>query len=231
MEVEAIQSKVEKAFKKRDRDTPKSNSVAQRNYIGLSTAQMRKKRMLDLCILALVSPIIIPLAIVTAIAIKLDSRGPVLFTQKRVGQWGQPFTMYKFRSMKVDSEVNGSKFAKENDNRITRLGRFIRKFRIDEIPQFWNVLKGDMSVIGPRPEQATFVELFNEEIHQYDLRHSIMPGITGLAQVHQGYAASKRGTEFKLNYDLFYIRNYSLKLDFIIVTKTLKTILTGFGAR
>lgn len=229
MEVEALR-KTSTALETQELQEHVSSSPSAR-IVGLSNDQMRKKRMLDLCILLLTAPIILPLAVITAILIKLDSKGPVFFTQQRVGQLGRSFTMYKFRSMTTDSEEDGSKFARENDLRVTRLGKFIRKFRIDEIPQFINVLKGDMSVIGPRPEQATFVELFNDEIHQYDLRHMVKPGITGLAQVQHGYVASKRGTEVKLNYDLFYIRNYSIKLDLMIVWKTIKTILTGFGAR
>jgi len=228
MEVEALRKDITTL---KERSHRQEATVPEARIIGLADAHRKKKRCLDLFILLITAPLIIPLAIVTAVLIKLDSKGPVFFTQKRVGQLGHTFTMYKFRSMTTDSEKDGSKFARENDYRITRLGKFIRKFRIDEIPQFINVLKGDMSVIGPRPEQATFVELFNDEIHQYDLRHMVKPGITGLAQVQHGYVSSKRGTEMKLNYDLFYIRNYSIKLDLMIIWKTIKTILTGFGAR
>lgn len=230
MDVETLQ-RTEASLETQALKKAKKNTVSRVEYIGLPQKQLNKKRILDLFVFFCVSPILLPLSLIIAILIKLDSKGPILFTQKRVGQGGKPFLMYKFRSMKIDSEVNGCMFAKRDDHRITKFGKFIRKFRIDEIPQFWNVLKGDMSLIGPRPEQARFVEFFNEEIYQYDLRHSIKPGITGLAQVQQGYAASKRGTEMKLNYDLYYIRNYSLKMDLVIVAKTLKTIFTGFGAR
>jgi UDP-GalNAc:undecaprenyl-phosphate GalNAc-1-phosphate transferase len=202
-----------------------------KKYTCLTPEQANKKRLLDLGILLISLPIVLPLAILTSIIIKIDSRGPVLFTQDRVGLLGRSFKMYKFRSMKLDSEENGSQFASKKDNRVTPFGRFIRKFRIDEIPQFYNVLIGDMSVIGPRPEQVSFVEYFEEEINDYDLRHSVKPGITGLAQVQQGYAACTRSTIHKLRYDLFYIKKYSTKLDLYIVIKTIRTILTGFGAR
>lgn len=233
MEVETLQQeKVSAENKLREyQNGHKSNGQVQVTPVGLSHSQLTLKRALDLVIIFLASPILVSISIITAILIKLDSKGSVFFTQERVGQKGKPFTMYKFRSMTVDSEKNGSKFAKEDDHRVTKIGKFIRKYRIDEIPQFFNVLKGEMSVIGPRPEQATFVELFNEEIYQYDLRHSVKPGITGLAQVHQGYASTRKGTEMKLSYDLFYIENYSLGLDLLIIWRTIKTICTGFGAR
>lgn len=233
MEVEALQKSNSKTslLQKTKKQKPNREAGLYSDYFRIAENKLKKKRVLDLCILFFLSPIILFLCLITALLIKLDSRGPVLFIQRRVGANGKPFKMYKFRSMRIDSEKNGSKFATKNDERITNLGKFIRKFRIDEIPQFWNVLRGEMSIIGPRPEQVSFVDFFNEEIKDYDLRHSVKPGITGLAQVQQGYAASKRSTEMKLNYDLFYIRNYSLKMDLIIIGKTLYTIMTGFGAR
>lgn len=200
-------------------------------FRSLSPREMNNKRILDMCILFVSLPVILPLGIITAIAIKLDSYGPVLFKQERVGLLGRSYMMYKFRSMTLNSEQNGSQFARENDDRVTPLGKFIRKYRIDELPQFWNVLKGDMSVIGPRPEQSSFVDIFNDEIENYQYRHMVKPGITGLAQVHHGYASTKRGTEVKLRYDLFYIKKYSLKIEFLIIWRTVKTILTGFGSR
>lgn len=139
--------------------------------------------------------------------------------------------MYKFRSMRMDAEANGAAFAAQGDPRITRLGKILRKYRFDELPQFWNVLRGDMSLIGPRPEQLKFVEEFQSEIFDYSLRHLVRPGITGWAQVHQGYCASVNDTKKKLRYDLFYIKNISWKLDLIILVRTVKTILTGFGYR
>jgi exopolysaccharide biosynthesis polyprenyl glycosylphosphotransferase len=231
MEVEALQT-VSTTLKNKDRKAKAGDRPGSKlELIGFTSAETKRKRYLDIFILVVIAPIIIPLSLIVALIIKLDSRGPVLFTQKRIGRNGEPFTMYKFRSMALNSEGTGCKFAKENDHRITNFGKFIRRYRIDEIPQFLNVLKGEMSVIGPRPEQAKFVELFNEEIHQYRLRHAIKPGITGFAQVNHGYTATTKETETKLSFDLFYIRNYSLKMDFVIIAKTIKTILTGFGAR
>jgi lipopolysaccharide/colanic/teichoic acid biosynthesis glycosyltransferase len=189
------------------------------------------KRIWEVGLIILCAPLILPVMLFTAIAIKLDSRGPVLFTQRRVGKNGKLFTLYKFRSMRVDAEQNGSQFADKRDDRITRVGKFIRKFRIDEFPQFWNVIMGDMSLIGPRPEQEEFVKYFDREIPFYSYRHKVRPGITGWAQVQDGYAASFSATQKKLEYDLYYIKNISLSLDLLIVYATVKTILTVFGSR
>ncbi len=189
------------------------------------------KRVLDLVAIGLVLPMAIGIAVVTAIAIKLESPGAVFFWQKRVGMNGKVFNMLKFRSMTSDSEKHGSQFAQSNDMRVTRVGKFIRKFRVDEIPQLWNVLKGEMSLIGPRPEQESFVEEFNKSIPNYSLRHMVMPGITGLAQTEQGYVADAEATITKLEYDLYYIKNMSLLTDAQITLKTIYTIMTGFGAR
>lgn len=189
------------------------------------------KRAWEVGFIILSTPLILILVIVVVIAIKLDSRGPILFSQQRVGKDDKLFTMYKFRSMSSNAEIEGSKFAKEGDDRITRIGRFIRKFRIDELPQFWNVIKGDMSLIGPRPEQVYFVEYFNDEIPFYSYRHKVRPGITGWAQVKNGYAAGLAATKQKLGFDLYYVKNLSLSLDLLIAYATLKTILTGSGSR
>ena len=189
------------------------------------------KRVLDLVAIGLVLPMAIGIAVVTAIAIKLESPGAVFFWQKRVGMNGKVFNMLKFRSMTSDSEKHGSQFAQSNDMRVTRVGKFIRKFRVDEIPQLWNVLIGEMSLIGPRPEQESFVEEFNKSIPNYSLRHMVMPGITGLAQTEQGYVADAEATITKLEYDLYYIKNMSLMTDAQITLKTIYTIMTGFGAR
>jgi lipopolysaccharide/colanic/teichoic acid biosynthesis glycosyltransferase len=189
------------------------------------------KRVWEVGLIILSLPVTIPSVIIVAIAIKLDSKGSVLFTQKRVGKDDKLFTLYKFRSMRTVTEENGSRFANEKDARITRVGRFIRKFRIDELPQFWNVLKGDMNLIGPRPEQEDFVNYFNDEIPFYSYRHKVRPGITGWAQVKDGYAAGLAATKRKFEYDLYYVKNLSLSLDLLIAYATLKTVLTGFGSR
>jgi len=189
------------------------------------------KRVIDLIAIALVLPLVMVIAVITAIAIKLESPGAVFFWQKRVGMNGKVFNMLKFRSMTSDSEKDGSQFAQSNDMRVTRIGKFIRKFRVDEIPQLWNVVRGEMSIIGPRPEQESFVNEFNKSIPNYSLRHMVMPGITGLAQTEQGYVADAEATITKLEYDLYYIKNMSLMTDLQITLKTIYTIMTGFGAR
>jgi lipopolysaccharide/colanic/teichoic acid biosynthesis glycosyltransferase len=169
--------------------------------------------------------------LITALLIKWESPGPVLFLQERVGQGNRSFFIYKFRSMCHDSEKNGAQFAKNNDMRVTRVGAVIRKLRIDELPQFFNVLKGDMSLIGPRPEQRVFVEKFEKEIPFYSYRHIVRPGISGWAQVMHGYAADTDETKLKIEHDFFYIKNFSLWLDILIIFKTFRTIVTGFGSR
>ena len=189
------------------------------------------KRWFDISLILLFSPIIVPIMLITAVIIRLQSRGPIFFWQKRVGYQGKVFNMVKFRSMNTDSEKNGSQFAEDGDARITRFGRFIRKMRIDELPQLWNILRGEMSLIGPRPEQVIFVEEYKITIPNYMDRHQVLPGITGLAQIKQGYVDDAEGTQTKLKYDLFYIKNISFKLDMYIVFQTIYTMATGFGAR
>lgn len=189
------------------------------------------KRWLDTILVLLSFPLTLPIMLITAIAIKLESPGPVLFIQNRVGQKGKEFRIYKFRSMCRNSEEGGVQMASVDDMRVTRIGRFIRKVRIDELPQFFNILKGEMSLIGPRPEQKIFADEFETEIPFYNYRHIVKPGISGWAQVTHGYAANIEETRIKLEYDLFYIKNFSFALDVVIFIKTIKTMLTGFGAR
>lgn len=189
------------------------------------------KRIIDILAVLLVMPIALPIMLITAIVVTLESRGGALFIQNRVGKGGKEFKIYKFRSMTKDSEKDGAQFASSGDMRITRVGKFIRKTRIDELPQFFNVLKGDMSLIGPRPEQKVFVDQFEEQIPFYNYRHIVRPGISGWAQVMQGYAADAEETQVKVEHDFYYIKNFSLWLDILIVFKTVKTMLTGFGAR
>jgi sugar transferase (PEP-CTERM system associated) len=171
----------------------------------------------------------LPIVIVTAILIKIDSRGPVLYKQERVGQNGRLFTVMKFRSMRVDAEKDGPVWAKTEDQRMTRVGRIIRKIRVDEIPQFWNILRGDMNFVGPRPERPHFVSQLAEEIPFYQQRHLIPPGLTGWAQIKYPYGASIEDARQKLQYDLYYIKNQSLTLDATILFETVKTILFGRG--
>ncbi len=188
------------------------------------------KRVLDVGAVLLTLPLWWPLAALVALAVRLDSPGPALFSQWRTGLHGRPFRIHKFRSMRHVAQ-DTPQFADERDPRITRLGAFLRKTRLDEIPQLWNVLRGDMSLIGPRPEQTAFVEQFAQEIPSYPYRHLVRPGLTGWAQVQQGYAAGAQETAVKLSYDLYYVTHYSLAMDLLILAKTLRTVLTGHGAR
>jgi lipopolysaccharide/colanic/teichoic acid biosynthesis glycosyltransferase len=170
--------------------------------------------------------------LLTALLIKIEEpTAAIFFWQQRVGAQGKVFNMIKFRSMTTNSEQQGSQFAQANDARVTRLGHFIRKMRIDELPQLWNIIRGEMSLIGPRPEQVTFVEKFNKTIPNYHHRHYVLPGITGLAQIKQGYVDDINGTRTKLSYDLYYIENLSFVMDLRIALQTLHTMATGFGAR
>ncbi|HYA92895.1 MAG TPA: TIGR03013 family XrtA/PEP-CTERM system glycosyltransferase [Thermodesulfobacteriota bacterium] len=172
-----------------------------------------------------------PLILIISILIKIDSPGPVFYRQERVGERGKTFKLLKFRSMVESAEANGPVWAGKNDGRITRIGGWIRKWRLDEIPQMFNVLKGDMSFVGPRPERAYFVEKLREEIPFYNQRFFVKPGITGLAQVRYQYGASKEDALEKLKYDLCYIKNLSSLFDLLIIFETIKVVLSGKGAR
>jgi sugar transferase (PEP-CTERM system associated) len=171
----------------------------------------------------------LPIAIATAILIKLDSRGPIFYKQERVGKNGAPFKVMKFRSMRTDAEKAGPVWASQDDDRTTRVGKIIRKLRIDEIPQFWNILRGEMDFVGPRPERPHFVSQLAEEIPYYEQRHLIAPGLTGWAQIKYPYGASIEDARQKLQYDLYYIKNQSLMLDVTIMFETIKIILFGRG--
>lgn len=194
-------------------------------------AYMIIKRFLDIVLVLLMLPFALPIMFLTAIVVFADSRGKVLFTQNRVGQGGREFRIYKFRSMYANSEANGAQLAQIGDQRITRVGQFIRKTRLDELPQFFNILKGDMSLIGPRPEQKVFVEKFEQSIPFYNYRHIVKPGLSGWAQVTHGYASNTDETQIKIEHDFYYIKHFSFSLDLLIAFKTIRIILTGFGAR
>lgn len=190
------------------------------------------KRTIDLALSLIMLILLLPALIVTAILIKIDSKGPVFFSQERVGEKRSPYKVLKFRSMITDAEKqSGPVWAKDDDDRITRVGRVIRKWRVDEIPQLWNVLKGDMSFVGPRPERDFFVKQLEKIIPYYGERFTVKPGITGWAQVSYGYGASVDDAVEKLNYDLFYIKNMSIFMDLMIVLRTIKIVLFGKGAR
>jgi sugar transferase (PEP-CTERM system associated) len=190
-------------------------------------------RFLDLAISLTVLILTVPVMLLAALLIWLESgcRGPILYRQTRVGRDGKLFQILKFRSMSVDAEKSGARWAVQDDTRITVVGGFLRKSRIDELPQLINVLKGDMSFVGPRPERPEFVEELANEIPFYDLRHRVNPGITGWAQICYPYGASKEDAKDKLEYDLYYIKNYSLFLDLMILIQTAQVILWGKGAR
>jgi exopolysaccharide biosynthesis polyprenyl glycosylphosphotransferase len=173
-----------------------------------------------------------PLFLVAAVAIKLDSKGPVFFKQARVGENGEIYTVFKFRSMREDAEaLSGPVWAEEDDPRITKVGRIIRKLRIDELPQLWNVIKGDMSFVGPRPERPFFVEQLKKKVPYYNERFSVKPGVTGWAQVMYGYGATEEDALQKLKYDLYYIKNMSLLMDLVVIFHTVKIVLLGRGSR
>lgn len=172
-----------------------------------------------------------PIMLITALLIKLESPGPIFYSQERVGKNGKPFKVHKFRSMRTDAEKDGPVWAKSNDDRVTRVGKIIRQIRVDELPQFWNIIRGEMSFVGPRPERPHFVAQLAKEITFYEQRHLTAPGLTGWAQVKYPYGASVEDAKQKLQYDLYYIKNQSLALDFLIVFETVKTVLFGRGAR
>lgn len=187
------------------------------------------KRAVDLLVIVVAAPVYVPLGIVTAIMVALTSRGPVFFSQVRVGRNQRHYTIHKFRSMRRDAERSGAQWAQDNDPRVTRIGRFLRATRLDEIPQVWNVLKGDMSIIGPRPERPVFVDALARNVPHYHLRHLVRPGITGWAQVRYRYGASEEDAAIKLMYDLYYVKNFTLVLDVKIMLKTILTVLTYRG--
>ena len=194
-------------------------------------ATLLVKRLLDFCAAAALLLLTAPLMVAVAAAVAITSPGPAVFRQSRVGLLGMPFTMLKFRTMRQDSESGGARWAAENDDRITTLGRFLRKSRLDELPQLWNILRGQMSFVGPRPEQPTFVRTLRQAIPYYDQRHAVRPGLTGWAQVKYPYGASVEESEEKLEYDLYYIKRLSVAFDITIVFETVRVMLTGRGAR
>jgi len=189
------------------------------------------KRVFDLSLTVLTAPLWIVFGILVTAYVKLTDPGFTIFRQQRVGHNGEVFTMHKFRTMDLDAEKDGARFASEQDPRLIRGGSFLRKSRLDEIPQLWNVLKGDMSLVGPRAEQVPFVTEFRKEIPFYDHRHMVRPGITGWAQVNYGYADDQADTVEKLTYDLYYVKHMSPVMDLRILWKSIWTVLTGAGAR
>lgn len=190
------------------------------------------KRVFDLVASLTLLIIAAPVMLVTAIAVRLESRGPIIYRQERVGLGGQPFMCLKFRSMRTDAEKDGvARWATKNDSRVTRIGKFIRKCRIDELPQLFSVLRGEMSLVGPRPERPSFVSQLQEQIPYYDIRHSVKPGVTGWAQVRYSYGASIEDARRKHQFDLYYVKNNSLFLDLLVLVETVSVVLFREGAQ
>jgi sugar transferase (PEP-CTERM system associated) len=189
------------------------------------------KRLFDVTASALLLSVTAPVILLFALMVKLDSKGPAFFRQRRVGLFGENFNVIKLRSMRTDAEAAGAQWASKDDPRVTRIGRFIRKVRIDELPQTWSVLKGEMSFVGPRPERPEFVADLEEHLPYYAERHMVKPGITGWAQINYPYGASIEDSRNKLEYDLYYAKNYTPFLDLLIILQTLRVVLWSEGAR
>jgi exopolysaccharide biosynthesis polyprenyl glycosylphosphotransferase len=185
------------------------------------------KRLVDLAIAAVGLVLTAPIFAILWLLVKTTSPGPALYSQTRCGRFGKPFRMYKMRSMRMDAERNGAQWAVERDPRVTPLGRFLRKSRLDEIPQFWNILKGDMSFVGPRPERPEFVREIENTVQYFGFRHLVRPGITGFAQIRYRYGSSIEDAREKLQYDLYYIKNWSLLLDLQIILRTISALMRG----
>lgn len=189
------------------------------------------RRIFSILVSSVALALCLPILPFVVLAVRLSSPGPIFFRQVRLGLGGRPFVIYKFRTMRQDAEANGAQWAKKNDSRITPVGRIMRMTRLDEIPQLWNILCGDMGFVGPRPERPEFVQWLMKEIPYYGLRHMIRPGLTGWAQVRYQYGASVEETKRKLEYDLYYIKHLSLGLDLLIMFETVKTIILRRGAQ
>lgn len=197
---------------------------------NMSEGGKNMKRFIDIVVSAIMLVVLSPVFLIVSLLVKLDSKGPVLYTQERVGYHNKPFRIIKFRSMVRDAETVGSpQLSSDSDPRITRIGRVLRKFRIDELPQFWNVLRGDMSLVGPRPERQYYIDQIIERVPSYALLRQVRPGITSLGMVKFGYAQNVDEMVERLNYDLIYLENMSLLNDFKIMVYTIKIVLTGRG--
>jgi sugar transferase (PEP-CTERM system associated) len=232
VKIEDASSLLEKISGKIDVQSLHPSALIYSEEFRLGSGFMAVRRAVSFLIATLALLVCLPLIPLIAMAVKLSSLGPVLFRQNRVGRRGEVFTLYKFRTMRQDAESQtGAVWAGKNDPRVTGVGRLLRRARLDEIPQLWNVVIGDMGFVGPRPERPEFVQLLSERIPYYNLRHVIRPGLTGWAQVCYQYGASVEDAEQKLQYDLYYVKHVSLMLDLLIIFKTLKTVLLGRGAQ
>ncbi|MBT1443013.1 exopolysaccharide biosynthesis polyprenyl glycosylphosphotransferase [Shewanella sp. JM162201] len=202
----------------------------QKAFSILSTRRTQlAKRLIDILASITLAIVALPVGLITMLAIKIESPGPVFYRQRRTGQYNREFEVIKFRSMRSDAEKSGAKWAVKNDERVTRVGNFIRKTRIDELPQIINILNGDMSIVGPRPEREVFIAELEREIPYYRFRHAVKPGVTGLAQVSYPYGASVEDAIWKHKYDIYYIKHHSSWLDVKILLKTVKVVLFGMG--
>ena len=190
---------------------------------------LKTKRLLDLIFALLIGAMTAPLMLISALIVKLESKGPIFFIQERIGEGNRKFNIVKFRSMTTDAEKDGPKWASKNDNRVTRWGKIMRATRIDELPQLWNVLRGEMSFVGPRPEREFFIQQLEKEIPYYNLRHTVKPGLTGWAQVMYPYGASVEDAYRKLQYDLYYIKHHDILFDMKVLLKTVTIVIFGKG--
>ncbi len=189
------------------------------------------KRLMDMAVSATVLVVTSPLLGLAALAIRLESPGPILYTQQRIGKGNQTFTIYKFRSMRHNAEIDGAMWASQKDSRVTRVGKWLRLTHIDELPQIWNIFKGDMSFVGPRPERPEFVTMLEEKVPYYFVRHSVQPGLTGWAQINYQYGDSIEDATNKLEFDLYYVKNMSIFLDLKIILRTIGVVILRDGAR
>ena len=212
-------------------DTVRAEKVRNSTFEMKEASDSFGYRMFNSVLAAVLLVVTFPVLLLCMLLIRLMSSGPAIFTQTRMGFGGRTFKIYKLRTMVLDAEKNGAVWARENDDRIIPMGRFFRKSRLDELPQLWNVLKGDMNMIGPRPERPEFFEPLSAKIPGYRDRLRVKPGITGWAQIHAGYAACEDSSKQKHEYDMYYIRNRSFGLDTQILLKTVTVVATGHGAR
>jgi sugar transferase (PEP-CTERM system associated) len=231
MEVIDAPTFAERALKKIPVDLVKPSDLVFSDGFERPPLLLLGRRLVSLLASLVLFMLAAPILLIVAIIIKIDSKGPVFYTQERVGMNGRNFKMMKFRTMRTDAEANGIKWAQKNDSRVTRIGKYLRRFRIDELPQILNVVKGEMGIVGPRPERGEFVAKLRRQIPYYDLRHLVPPGITGWAQIRYPYAASLEEAREKLQYDLWYVKHLSVRLDLAILFHTAKVVLFGRGAR
>jgi exopolysaccharide biosynthesis polyprenyl glycosylphosphotransferase len=190
---------------------------------------LKLKRLFDIAFSLIIGITVLPIIAISAVIVKLESKGPIFFIQERIGEGNIPFKIIKFRSMTTDAEKDGPQWATKNDNRVTKWGKIMRATRIDELPQLWNVIRGEMSFVGPRPEREFFIQQLEQEMPYYNLRHTVKPGLTGWAQVMYPYGASVEDAYNKLQYDLYYIKHNNTIFDIMVILKTINIVVFGKG--